>query len=116
MEVDLVRIAVAIEIAPEHDSIFVRAGDRRQLGLERGALDLTTATERFGERKAVELGQVLQIARLMRGESTAHERSAHQQDCDSYIACAHHSASLGAQPRARRALLRPLPIARRRRA
>ena len=71
MEMDLVRIAVAIEIAPEHNGILVGAGNRRQLGLECGTFDLAAAAEGFSERKTIELRQILQVARLMRGEATA---------------------------------------------
>src|SRR5262249_19801187 len=82
MEVDLIRIAVAVEITSEHDGIFVGARDRRQLRLERITLDRAAAAERFGEREAVELRQILQIARLMRGKSAAQKGSTHKQYCD----------------------------------
>jgi len=83
---DLVRIAVAVEIAPEHDSVLVSAWDWRQLGLERGALSLAAAAEGFGQRKAVELRQVLHIARLMRGNLATQKGSAQQQRWNNDIA------------------------------
>ena len=61
MEVDLVRIAVAVEIAPELDRVFVGARNRRELGFKCRALGLAAAPERLGEREAIELGQVLQV-------------------------------------------------------
>src|SRR6059036_755041 len=92
MKVDLVRITVAVEIAPEHDGILVGTRDWRQLRLERGALGLAAATERFGEREAVELGQILQIARLMRGKLAAQQRGERKHNSDSDAAwCPWHT-------------------------
>ena len=55
MEMDLVGIAVAVEIAAEHHGAFVGAGDRRQLRRQRVALGLAAAAEGLRQREAVEL-------------------------------------------------------------
>ena len=56
MEVDLVGIAVAIEVFAKLHGVFGCAGDRQHFRLEIVPLDGATAPVRFSESKPIQLG------------------------------------------------------------
>jgi len=77
MEMDLIRIAVAVEIAPEHTHSRWRP-QLRQLSLGEPAPPRHRGGRLRLQRKTVELRQILQIARLMRARRPPSRRDGRQ--------------------------------------
>src|SRR5438874_68088 len=71
MKVDFVRISVAIKIAPDSDRVLGCAGNRRQLRFERVALGRAAAAIGLDQPKAVEIGDDLVVAWLVRSNFLA---------------------------------------------